>query len=102
MQKADSNSSAGTNVDSSTKVEDLQSSSHDTKPNVSGLPLSNHEMGAELYENYIKVETDNKKRVISLVEEVLEKNIGSRIYTHKLANGNYEVEVIEQMEEPAI
>lgn len=41
MQKADSNSSAGTKVDSSTKDEDIFVSSHDTKPNVSGLPLSN-------------------------------------------------------------
>ena len=41
MQKDDSNSSAGYVADSSTKVENLQSSSHDTKPNVSGLPSSN-------------------------------------------------------------
>ena len=49
MQKADSNSSAGYVADSSTKDENLQSSSHDTKPNVSGLPLSNPEIqSAEL------------------------------------------------------
>lgn len=40
MQKADSNSSAGYVADSSTKDEDMPVSSHDTKPNVSGLPLS--------------------------------------------------------------
>lgn len=38
MQKADSNSSAGYVADSSTKAENLFVSSHDTKPNVSGLP----------------------------------------------------------------
>lgn len=42
MQKADSNSPAGYVADSSTKDEIIGSSSHDTKPNVSGLPsLSN-------------------------------------------------------------
>lgn len=40
MQKSDSNSSAGTEVDSSTKDENLSVSSHDTKPNVVGLPSS--------------------------------------------------------------
>lgn len=45
MQKADSNSSAGTGADSSTKVEDIFGSSHDTKPHVSGLPSSTNEKG---------------------------------------------------------
>lgn len=44
MQKADSNSSAGYVADSIAKDENLQSSSHDTKPNVSGLPLSTPEI----------------------------------------------------------
>jgi hypothetical protein len=90
-------------LNSEPKDETLDSSSpNSTNTHVSGLPLSNPELGTELSEKYIKVETANKKRVISLVEEVLEKNSGSRIYAQKLTNGNYEVEVIEQMEEPVI
>lgn len=66
MQKADSNSSAGTNVDSSTKVEDLQSSSHDTKPNVSGLPLSDPKK--ELYGiKKLFLEKTNEWRIKNLV-----------------------------------
>lgn len=41
MQKDDRITSDGTGADSSTKDENLQSSSNDTKPNVSGLPSSN-------------------------------------------------------------
>ena len=43
MQKADSIPSVGTKADSEQKDENLFVSSHDTKPNVSGLPLSNPE-----------------------------------------------------------
>ena len=37
-----------------------------------------------------------------MLEEVIEQPINQRIYTQKLENGNYCVEVISQQEEPAI
>lgn len=53
MQKADSNSSAGYVADSSTKAENLFVSSHDTKPNVSGLPsLSAQELTDYIFRTF--------------------------------------------------
>ncbi|MEZ5034706.1 MAG: hypothetical protein R2796_06935 [Chitinophagaceae bacterium] len=53
MQKADSNSSAGAKVDSSTKDENLSVSSHDTKPDVVGSPsLSNKELKDYIFETF--------------------------------------------------
>lgn len=49
---------------------------------------------------YLKIETDNKQKVISTIEEVIEKTKGHRIYTQMLENGCYLLEVIEQEKEP--
>lgn len=66
MQKADSIPSAGYVADSSTKDENISISSHDTKPDVSGLPLSNPELqSAELSQEYLQ------KGFVSLVADAL-------------------------------
>ncbi len=54
MQKADTVPSAGTKAQSSTKDEDIFVSSHDTKLNVSGLPLSNDDESEKYAEDYVK------------------------------------------------
>lgn len=65
MQKADSNSSAGAKVDSSTKDENLSVSSHDTKPNVVGSPsLSDDEI--ESAKNFAWAHMEEKFKKIML------------------------------------
>lgn len=51
---------------------------------------------------YIKLETSDKKKITSLLQDVIESETAHRIYTQKLSNGNFEVEIIEQAEEPSI
>lgn len=52
---------------------------------------------------YLKIETDNKKMIESLFIEIIEKKENHMVYTKKLDNGCYLLEIIEQSgEEPAI
>lgn len=48
---------------------------------------------------YIKAETSDKKKIASLLQDAIEDGIAYRIYTQKLENGNYCVEIIEQTNE---
>jgi hypothetical protein len=51
---------------------------------------------------YIKIETGDKKKITSIIDDVIEKSNEHKIYTKKLSNGNYYVEVIPQLKEPVI
>jgi len=51
---------------------------------------------------YLKIETDNKEMVESLFKETIEKTENCRLYTKKLDNGCYFLELIESDEEPLI
>lgn len=56
MQKADSNSSAGYVADSSTKDDNLQSSSHDTKPNVVGSQSHGTLIEISIYQDDVEID----------------------------------------------
>ena len=46
---------------------------------------------------YLKIETDDKKKVLSLIEEAIEKTELHSTYTKKLENGCNSVEIIEAL-----
>ncbi len=51
---------------------------------------------------YLQIETDNKDVIDALLKQTLEKTELNRLYTKKLDNGCYYMEIIESGEEPAI
>jgi hypothetical protein len=68
-----------------------------TNPNDTGEMLQEPKTG-----KYLKVETEDKSRLLSLIGEAIEDETGNRIYAQKLSNGNYEIEIIQTGEEPPI
>jgi len=51
---------------------------------------------------YLKVETDDKNKIVELLSEIIEQGELHRVTAQKLDNGNYHVEIIERQEEPEI
>ena len=52
--------------------------------------------------SYLKIETDDKRKIISIIEDVIEESNLHRISTQKLENGCFCVEIIESQEESDI
>ena len=55
----------------------------------------------DIVSNYIKIQTDNKKEAMSVIDRIIEKESGYRINIQK-SNGEYVVEAIKQQDEPPI
>lgn len=49
---------------------------------------------------YLKIETNDKKKIASFIEDAIEATVGHMVFVKKLDNGNYRAEIIEQSEEP--